>query len=113
MHWCAQLFRAGVQRKLVKETTGHSSDAIDKYQITSHEQRQIMSEVIAGKHIDQVKEVEMAQNNSKLEIEEAKVGTKCEACKGCDQKVSKIDETNVGEVVNELVKHHKKEGKTR
>ena len=25
------LFRAGVQRKLVKETTGHSSDAIDKY----------------------------------------------------------------------------------
>ena len=32
------LFRAGVQRKLIKESTGHTSDAVDKYQLTSHEQ---------------------------------------------------------------------------
>ena len=30
-----QLFQAGVDRKLVKEITGHRSGAVDKYQITS------------------------------------------------------------------------------
>ena len=33
-----RLFQAGVDHKLVKEFTGHSSDAVDKYQITSHDQ---------------------------------------------------------------------------
>ena len=37
--WGSRLFQAGVQRKLVKETTGHSSDAMDAYQITSDEQK--------------------------------------------------------------------------
>ena len=32
-----RLFRAGGDRKIVKETTGHKSDEIDKYQITSAE----------------------------------------------------------------------------
>ena len=41
------LFRAGVDRKLVKEATGHSSDAADKYQITSDEQRAMRSRIIA------------------------------------------------------------------
>ena len=43
----SRMFRAGVQRKLVKECTGHSSDAIDKYQITSEEQREAMSNILA------------------------------------------------------------------
>ena len=30
-----RLFRQGVDRKLIKEFTGHSSDALDQYQITS------------------------------------------------------------------------------
>ena len=30
-----RLFRACVERKLVKEVTGHRSDAVDAYQITS------------------------------------------------------------------------------
>ena len=38
-----RLFRAGVPRKLVKEATGHTSDAVDKYQITSDAQREMMS----------------------------------------------------------------------
>ena len=40
------LFQAGVQRKLVKECTGHSSDAVDKYQITSDEQREVLSNIL-------------------------------------------------------------------
>ena len=34
-----RLFQAGVDRKLVKEATGHRSDSIDTYQITCDEQR--------------------------------------------------------------------------
>ena len=41
-----RLFRAGVQRKLVKECTGHRSDAVDKYQITSDEQREQLCKII-------------------------------------------------------------------
>ena len=33
------LFQAGVDRKIVKEYTGHRSDAVDQYQITSNEQK--------------------------------------------------------------------------
>ena len=43
----SRLFQAGVQRKLVKECTGHMSDAVDKYQITSDEQREVMSKILA------------------------------------------------------------------
>ena len=34
-----RLFQAGVERKIVKEYTGHTSDAVDQYQITSADQR--------------------------------------------------------------------------
>ena len=42
------LFRQGIDRKLVKEFTSYSSDAVDQYQITSDKQRQEISKVIAG-----------------------------------------------------------------
>ena len=45
-----RLFRKGVDRKLIKEFTGHTSDAIDQYQITSDEQRKDMSRIISGEH---------------------------------------------------------------
>ena len=41
-----RLFRAGVDRKIVKEITGHRSDAVDAYQITSDEQREMCSKII-------------------------------------------------------------------
>ena len=44
----SRLFQAGVQRKLVKEVTGHASDAIDKYQVTSDSQRAAMSNILQG-----------------------------------------------------------------
>ena len=33
--WTTRLFNNGVDRKLVKEYTGHRSDAVDAYQVTS------------------------------------------------------------------------------
>ena len=46
-----RLFQAGIKRKLVKEVTGHRSDVIDCYQITSEAQRQTLSEIIASKPV--------------------------------------------------------------
>ena len=43
-----RLFHAGVDRKLIKEFTGHVSDAVDNYQVTSDAQRQQLSEIISG-----------------------------------------------------------------
>ena len=37
------LFQAGVDKKIVKEITGHVSDALDKYQITSKAQKENVS----------------------------------------------------------------------
>ena len=45
----SHLFQAGVQRKLVMETTGHTSDAVDTYQITSDEQHQKISKILSQK----------------------------------------------------------------
>ena len=44
-----RLFQAGVQRKLVKECTGHTSDAVDKYQVTSENQRATISNILESK----------------------------------------------------------------
>ena len=45
----SRLFQAGVQRKIIKECTGHTSDAVDKYQITSDHQRQCVSKISQAK----------------------------------------------------------------
>ena len=57
-----RLFNQGVDRKLVKEITGHRSDAVDAYQVTSHHQREVCSRILQG----QSKE-KSEQNASKVE----------------------------------------------
>ena len=41
-----RLFQAGVDRKIVKEITGHTSDDLDKYQITSKKQKEHVSKIL-------------------------------------------------------------------
>ena len=98
-----RLFRADVQRKLVKEATGNCSDAIDKYQITSDKQREMMSAVIASKPNDQVCETNkliVDRNNSgKEDTAVLKVITGEESEVGSNQ----IDASNVGDVVKSLI----------
>ena len=43
-----RLFQAGVDKKIIKDFMGHRSDALDKYEVTSEEQRQNISKIIAG-----------------------------------------------------------------
>ena len=44
----SRLFRAGIDRNLIKEFTGHRSDALDQYQIMSDEQHRKISSIISG-----------------------------------------------------------------
>ena len=49
---CAtRLFQAGVDTKLVKEVTGHTSDAINKYQLTSNVQKEQVSTIVKGRRM--------------------------------------------------------------
>ena len=48
-----RLFREGVDCKLVKEVTGHHSDAVNAYQITGHDQREMMSAVFKARAMSQ------------------------------------------------------------
>ena len=51
---CNKIIQAGESTKLIKEITGHVSDAVEKYQITSDEQGMHASVVIQG-HVPVVK----------------------------------------------------------
>ena len=94
-----RLFRAGVDRKLVKEVTGHKSDAVDNYQITGHDQRKVISKIVQGK--------------------DEKVESKTPECKGnLDQSgplrtiSHNLDPGNVTEIVKEVLNATSKKGKT-
>ena len=41
-----RLFTKGVERTLIKEFTEHRSDAVDAYAVTSHEQREKLSNIL-------------------------------------------------------------------
>ena len=94
-----RLFTNGIDRKLVKEFTGHRSDAVDQYQITSDEQRQEMSEIIGGK-----KKQESVENVSKLELSVGEQSPNHSVKCSCSRQEVKISETaQLGQVINEIV----------
>ena len=107
-----RLFHAGVDRKLVKEATGHSSDAVDKYQITSDEQREMMSRIIAGNqtHVSEVvaKEGSKRENckDTTVTVSHDTLKTNVENdCKGVEAK-------NIGGMINDIIEEQTKSGKT-
>ena len=96
-----RLFQAGVDRKLVKEFTGHRSDAVDAYQITSDQQRQSLSARIAG--CDNVKRTESHQN---CNLEVAVTHSNKDQIVGCScigQKINVNDIDQLGKLLNDLI----------
>ena len=47
-----RLFQAGIDCKLIKEFMGYTSDAADRYQVMSNNQREQMSNIIQGNILD-------------------------------------------------------------
>ena len=74
-----RLFQAGQNLKLIKEVTGHVSDAVEKYEITSDKQRMhvssiIQSDVVDSEEVNEVKEVKEVVTVPKGSVMEVKVG---------------------------------------
>ena len=76
----SRLFQAGFDRKIVKEYSGHRSDAIDRYQVTSESQKQQVSKVLAGE-IDDKKECDKVTLPSNSNNRETALETS--TCKNC------------------------------
>ena len=106
-----RLFRAGVQRKLVKECTRHQSDAVDKYQIRSDEQRQQLCEIISNEHASEVREVREENGN----VTDPPVQEKEASCMIESERKSEkvhVSASNVSDIVSNIMSSAKGKGKT-
>ena len=104
-----RLFQAGVDKKIVCEITGHVSDAINKYQVTSNQQKENVSKILNPTKIDAeyieskptfkppvpTLELSISDNNEKG-------GGTYKCC--CKRKEFNIcDGNQLGEMINDLV----------
>ena len=118
----SRLFQAGVDCKLIKEISGHKSDAVDCYAITSKEQRCGLSKIIAEKPnqeapgIPSCSQVETCGKNSDQSKEEShdivqskEVSLKGVECNGSE----KIKVQDLSTLINQIVEKSDKSGKTR
>ena len=98
-----RLFRSGIDRKLVKEFTGHSSDAVDAYQITSDNQRAEMSNIISG---GKKEKVSKKQQECQSEMEFSIVsndGKKPIGC-SCNTQAVKLSESEkIGTMISNIL----------
>ena len=84
---------------MVKEATGHRSDAVDAYQVTSDAQRSEMSTIIACLPVSTVSSDDSKSVNSDVsEVSKADEKCKINVCK-CQEGTS-----NVGDIIEKIVK---------
>ena len=105
-----RLFRGGIDRKLVKETTGHHSDAVDAYQITSDNQRAEMSKIIREEPSEIVSKIQ--ESNQSDKEKSGDIGQNYNDSKHREMCNCQINSSNVGEIVNQLIGSLKKGTKT-
>ena len=106
-----RLFQAGIEHKLIKEWTGHASDAVDAYQVTSDEQRQKLSQVIAGSvpaNVYSSNKKKQMNDNCMLELS---IGEKSSnsnlGCKCGNQSLKVTEVGENGKMIQELLTSHK------
>ena len=94
--------------KLIREFSGHRSDALHAYEITSHDQRSNISRVIAGNKDQDVVETQKItengdQSESKcLSVSPSKVKPSC----SCNNKTFKMNSCDqLSEVIGQIVKN--------
>ena len=98
-----------MDRKLVKEVTGHRSDAIDCYQITSDEQRQKLSEIIACSNTENVPNKEETLTKATEISKESDLPNKNACTCTCSKHSPKMN--NIAEIISEVVERNLKTGK--
>ena len=109
-----------------EKISGHRSDAIDSYQVTSHEQQKEFSNILAVKPSNitcrEVTEFPNSSNNEKVdkEIDEnsanggnINVSPSQVMVKSGDVKQSTVDKShNIGTLIDNIVNANQKKGKT-
>ena len=94
-----RLFQSGIDTKIVKEYTGHISDAVDRYQITSEQQRENLSKVLRGETSSSSKststqmEISVKDNSGNVEL----------GCSCNKQNVQMNQISQLGSMINDLV----------
>ena len=111
-----RLFLAGVDRKIVKEVTGHLSDAVDKYQVTSEDQQKNLSKIIGNTHetdkVGTLEKVETIVIDKKEDLATVKLSEVGESGdKTCNCKKHSVS-SNVSEVVEKILNATSSRGKT-
>ena len=102
-----RLFNAGIDRKLVKEATGHKSDAVDQYQVTSDQQCEAMSRVIAGEEVVKVTKGPISTVSKPPEIAlDSKNDNSIKMC------TCQSNGHDVGQIIEKIVNVSKGKGKT-
>ena len=105
-----RLFQNGIDRKLIKEFTGHVLDAVDNYAVTSDEQRAEMSKIIHGeKAVEKV--LKEPQANVQFSVCE-QLKNKSIGCCCSNQKINVTDMCKIGDMIEKLVTARKGEKAT-
>ena len=109
------LFQAGVDRKIIKEYTGHVSDAVDIYQITSEHQKENLRKIISGSTVNKPEPKVDESDKTSVEISVKNVkehGVKQLSC-SCLKKNIDIEKTQeIGALINDIISA-RKSGKTK
>ena len=86
---------------MIREITGHCSDALDRYEVTSEDQKIHISNVLAGNE---------TVNSPKQQVTDSKVReneTITSEC-SCNKKVMKMqDAPKIGEIIGDIMKQKK------
>ena len=99
----------------MKEITGHVSDVVDAYQITSKEQRQNILEILQAKPstsvVGSVNDVNYCQNEKTEGKKYEKIDRMLDKCPSkCDCKAQETP-SNISEIIQNLVEASGKNGK--
>ena len=96
-----RLFQAGVDRKLVKEYSGHMSDVVDQYQVTSDKQRQNLSEILQGLKVPTL--TSNSRNEVAITVSQKGNDDKNYACTSERSGVDENKISRIGEMINQII----------
>ena len=105
-----RLFQAGVDRKLIKEVTGHRSDAVDKYAITSDGQREHISNIMYDQPKQNVPQ-NLSEVKPKTEHNAPSTNVVTSNCT-CGGQSSNFNSKNIGLIIDDIMSKVDQKGKT-
>ena len=101
-----RLFQAGVDRKIIKEFTGHVSDVVDRYQVMSDEEKESLSKILRGNKTPNETEKLTENADSSLEVVVKNSPTdrslKC-SCSCSKSKVNIQETEQIGSMINTII----------